>query len=187
MTKGTPVKSPYLFGGLLLIAVGTVLLVKKAGMTDLSWGDIAWLFVCLVGAVKLYRGFAHPSSGRGGIFWGTVLLLIGGIVFLDRLDVLNVPHYLREALLMFIGATGCLLVVVRRPGDWHLLVPAAAFAAIGVGTLMVDLSWWSDWEFRDAVIRYFPLACLVFGAAILARGALTRRVSGDPAAGSGTA
>lgn len=164
-----------------LIVIGAIFLVRNTGILHLSVGDILWMLVAIIGGVKLYRGFTLPDQHRAKIFWGTVLLLLGGAVVLDRLGVVEVPGALEGPLLFFIPAAGFLLVIARSPRDWHLVVPFLACTAIGGCLLMVELGFLSPWEFRILTEQYAAYGLVLFGAAILLRGYLLARVKSTAA------
>jgi hypothetical protein len=158
-------KTKFPFFGVLLIVVGCCMLLHRTGMLHFSWPLIFWIFVTVAGAFKLFRGFADPASR--GQFWGTIFFGVGLAFVLGELDLFVIPGVLvAPSLLALIGA-GFLVKFAAFPREWHLLIPGLLFAGLGSSLLLAELDYLPDWEIAPAVASYWPLALVVFGAALL--------------------
>ncbi|MNB76049.1 hypothetical protein D3C75_227070 [compost metagenome] len=79
------------FGGLILIGIGVLFLLRQLGYVSYDIGDLFsdfWpVILIILGIQGLLRGLEH---GRGGSFIGPLILLLIGLYFLgDNLDVVD--------------------------------------------------------------------------------------------------
>jgi len=153
------------FFGLLLILVGAVMLLDRTRVISLGLHEIFWGLVMLLGAFKLITGFSDPA--RGGIFWGTVFFCVGAYNFLNGLDLLELPSSLLLPLFVTVMGVGFLLMFLRSVHDWHLIVPALFFTGLGGAMVLSELGSLGRWEVIAIVRAYWPVALVLFGAALL--------------------
>ncbi len=153
------------FFGLLLILVGAVMLLDRTGVISLGWHSVFWGLVTLLGAYKLYAGFADPA--REGIFWGTLFFFVGAYNFLNDLDLLEFSSSLLLPLFLIVMGVGFLLKFFRHLHDWHLIVPALFFVGLGAAMVLSELGTVGRWEVLGAIKAYWPVALILFGAALL--------------------
>jgi len=113
-TKNTPVesnRSGRVMGGLLVVAIGLLLLARKAGMDIPGW---LFSFESILIAVGLYLGFRHSFRGFGWM----IPVLIGGFLLLDDFY----PYYDLEEFTWPLVIIGIGLFIVFRAGkknrDW---------------------------------------------------------------------
>lgn len=153
------------FFGVLLILVGAVMLLDRTGIISMGWHSVFWGLVTLLGAYKVSAGFTGPA--RGGIFWGTVFFCVGAYNFLNDLDLLEISSSLLLPLFLIVMGVGFLLMFFRHVHDWHLIVPALFFAGLGTAMVLSELGTVGRWEVLGAIKAYWPVALILFGAALL--------------------
>lgn len=109
----------------------------------------------------------HPHSKSHQLIWGVVILAMGLVFLLDNLYILEARYIMRfwPVILVVFG----ILKVMQSPGH----APAIfGWGLIAVGTLMtlhrLDIIFF---RFRD----WWPLILILVGAAMMARGWLSRR------------
>ncbi len=158
--------------GIALIVVGGVLFLDRSGFLSFGWGGIFWIFLALFGAWKLITSFPSREAGgaggsRGGVFWGTMFLLFGLTNLLEHLDVVDLSSYLFVPLLLGMAGLAFLMLFVSWPREWHVLVPAVVCIGLGAITTAAELGTFDRWELREVVGTYWPVALILFGAALL--------------------
>jgi len=92
------------WGGLIVIAVGSVLLVRQAGLEIPHW-ITSWPMILI--AIGTYVGFRHSFRGPG---WA-VPILIGSVFLLKEFDpTLEIGHYLWPIAIILVG-----IIIIVRP------------------------------------------------------------------------
>lgn len=92
------------FGGLIVVIVGVILLAKQTGADIPGW-LISWPMALI--ATGLYIGFRHAFRGPVWI----VLLLVGTIFLINDIDpTLNLRHYVWPIVIIAVG-----LMIIFRP------------------------------------------------------------------------
>ena len=153
--------------GIALIVVGAAMLLDHLHFFALSWWLVFWATVTVVSAVMLIR---NARRREGGIFWLTILFFFALYKTLRQMGALEIHEEWGFPLLLVIGGIGIGIVVAAHPQRWHLLVPALALIAAGGAMLLAEFNVLSVWEVRSAVSSYWPVAVLLFGAAMLLNG-----------------
>jgi hypothetical protein len=148
-----------------LILIGGTLLLHRLHVISFGWQGVGWALLCLFGAFKAVEGFSGHT--RGKVFWGTLLFLVGLYGVLRHLDVVELRSYVTfPAILLALGFS-LLATVLSNPKDWHLLVPALFFAALGTVLLLDEFGYFYRWDVVAAVKSYWPVVLILFGVAIL--------------------
>jgi LiaI-LiaF-like transmembrane region/LiaF transmembrane domain len=158
-------KNKFPLFGTLLIVLGATLLLHKTGIVDFSWGLAFWSLVTVAGAFKLYRGFADPRAG--GQFWGTVFFLLGLTIVMTDLSVIDLPGFLKFPLLVSLIGVAFLAKFAAMPREWHLLIPGILLTGLGSALVLSELDYLPSWEFVSTLAMYWPVALVLFGAALL--------------------
>lgn len=92
------------FGGLIVVAVGVILLARQMGVEFPFW-LISWEMLMI--AIGLYIGFRHSFRGPAWI----VLVLIGAFFLADDIDpTLTIKDYVWPIVIIAVG-----LVIIFRP------------------------------------------------------------------------
>lgn len=93
-----------IFGGLIVVIIGVVLLAKQMGV-ELPYWLFSWQLLLI--AIGLYVGFRHSFRGPAWV----VLVLVGFIFLLDKVNpALEVEDYIIPIIIIAIG-----LVIIFRP------------------------------------------------------------------------
>jgi hypothetical protein len=156
--------------GIILILVGAGLLLHRLGLIDLSTGDVLWTLAAAGGGVMVYRGFAGQGPASGKIFWGTVLAAAGALQLADRLMPAGMDPGVEGPLYLATPALAWVLVVVKSPREWHVLIPAIALIGLACAMYMTEIGTLTRGEVRDAVGTYWPVALVAFGLAMILTG-----------------
>lgn len=156
--------------GIALIIIGAGLLLARLDLVSLSMGDALWLVAAVGGGVMLYRGFAGQGSGSGKIFWGTAFLTVGALQLADRWMPMGMDPGVEGPLYLAVPAVAWILVVIKSPREWHMLVPAVALLGLALAMYMTEIGTLTRGEVMDTVGRYWPVALVTFGVAMILTG-----------------
>lgn len=159
----------------LLILVGALLLLDRLDILAFGWWSLLWGVIAMVGAYKVAAGLRSP--GRGGIVWGTIWFFVGLYFVLDEANLIRLPGGAEFPLLLVVVGCGFLLSFLRQWREWHLAVPAVAFLGIGGVMLLAEFGYLGRWMVLDAIRQWWPLALVLFGAALLMNRGTARRPS----------
>ena len=98
------------FGGLIVLTVGVLLLVKQSGV-DLPYWLMTWPMILI--AVGLYVGFRHSFRGPAWI----VLILLGSLFLYDKMEPdIDFGHLVAPIVLIAIGLIMILRTSKKKPG-----------------------------------------------------------------------
>lgn len=164
MTK-LPSRIPWF--GVALILFGLLLLVNKLDLLDVSFHEIFWPIIMLLGLVGVARGFGRGK--RAKIFFSTAVFLYALFFLLHSIDRFEVEGHLVVASSFLIFGIACLMVWCNDLRDWFYLVPATLLSGVGVALLASELGYLSHWQVIDAVEVYWPLALILFGLGMILR------------------
>lgn len=148
-----------------LILTGTAMLLHRLNVVHLDWHAILWGLVAFGGLYKLIVGFA--TKRRGGVFWGTVFVTVGGFALLNLYDVIDPDPGLAVAGFLVALGIAFTLMFITVPRDWFVLVPALFFLLVGGAVLAVEMGYYERWEVTPIIASYWPAALIVFGLALL--------------------
>jgi hypothetical protein len=158
------VKSRPVGFGIALVVVGLAMLLDHMHVLAMSWWLIFWASVTAGSAVVLVR---NSQNKRGGVFWLTVLFFFALYKTLRLLGALDFHESMVFPLLLIIAGVGLVVVVVTHPVRWHLLVPAVLLIGAGGAMVLAEFDVLSASEVRTAIRNYWPVAVILFGAAML--------------------
>jgi hypothetical protein len=159
-----PVKARFSWFGVVLIVVGLAMLLDHLHILTMSWWLIFWVSVAAGSAIVLVR---NSHQKQGGVFWLTVLLFFALYKTLRLLGALEFHESMGVPLLLVIAGIGLVAVVLTHPVRWHLLVPAVVLIGVGGAMVLAELDVLSVGDVRTAVKHYWPVAVILFGAAML--------------------
>jgi hypothetical protein len=162
MHKGFP-----LFA-VLLILIGALMLLDRSHVVEFGWTMVLWTLLAVLGGYKLVSGF-RPSGG-GSIFWGTVFLAVGCYGVLGELELFALPGGTLFPSLLIVMGIGALLMVLRRPREWHVAVLALLLLLCGAAMLLAEGGYLTRPMVLDLLKQWWPVALIVFGAALLLNG-----------------
>ena len=163
--------------GIVLIVIGAGLLIGRLNLVSLSMRDALWLLAVVGGGVMLYRGFARQESGSGKIFWGTVFLAVGALQLADRWMPMGIDPGVEAPLYLAVPGVAWILVVIKSPREWHVLVPAVALLGLALAMYLTETGTLTRGEVTETVGQYWPLALVAFGLAMILTGWGKRQTS----------
>lgn len=151
--------------GILLIALGVVLLLDRLDLLFIHWKSVAWVVGACLGLFFVVDGFVRKGGGR--IYWGSVLFFFCLYWVLAGWDVVfHHNFYVTPVILLSFGLS-FLVLFASRPREIGLLLPGILLA--GTGALMI-LWWWEyiEWyEVRYALRTYWPVILVIWGVTLL--------------------
>ncbi|HDP99480.1 MAG TPA: hypothetical protein ENN22_09910 [bacterium] len=154
--------------GILLILIGALLLVYKVVPELLNWRQVYPLILIIVGFSMLFHRWGCSDRDSGGVFPGTVLLLLGVLFLLRNYHL--VDHYyvsnIWPILLVIIGI-GFVALFIAKPSDWGVLIPGAILMFLGVVSWL-KIYYFISWEFWTFVGDYWPVLLIIFGLSLIA-------------------
>lgn len=153
--------------GIALIVFGALLLVNKLDLVDMSFHEIFWPIVMLLGLVGVGRGFGRGK--RGKIFFGTIVFLYAVYFLLHAVDRFEIGGHLIVASTFLIFGIAFLMVWLNDIRDWYYLIPALLSGGVGVALLGSEMGYLSHWDVLDVVQVYWPLALILFGLGMILR------------------
>jgi hypothetical protein len=146
--------------GIILVVIGILLLLETLDLYIFHWSLI---LVCVGLGFMI---FAFSSEDKGGVFPGTIFLLIGLLFFLRYHDILDDPMFLMWPIFLVIIGAAFLLLYIFRPDDWGLLIPAGILLFLGILSFAHNYDF-LPWEPMRFVQRYWPLILIAIGAKML--------------------
>ena len=156
--------------GIVLIVIGAGLLLSRLDVIRLSMGDVLWVLGIVGGGLMLFRGFAGQGPGSGKIFWGAVFLAVGALQLADRWSPMGIDPGIEGPLYIAAPAVAWVLVVIKHPREWHVLVPAVALLGLALAMYMTEIGTLTRSEVMDTVGSYWPVALVAFGLAMILTG-----------------
>jgi len=128
-----------IIGGILLIAVGVLLLLDTLGVFQFAWGMLIGPLIGLGGLVFL-AVFILFKKEWWAVIPGFILIAVGLSIFMDQ----QVQDFSgRWGGLIFLGILGLafLLVYITHPGNWWAIIPAGVLITLG-GISVLDVADW---------------------------------------------
>ena len=146
--------------GIILVALGLILLL---GTLDLFF--FHWSLILLITGILLFV-LAFSSEDKGGVFPGSILLMLGLFYYLRFHGVMDDPWYLLWPIFPTIIGAAFLILFIFRPGDWGLLIPAGILLFLGLLFFanVYDIICWNPLRL---IQRYWPLILILVGAKLL--------------------
>jgi hypothetical protein len=158
------VKSRPVWFGIVLIVIGTAMLLDHLQILALSWWLVFWACVAVASAVVLVR---NSMSKKGGILWPMILFFFALYKTLWHLGALDLQDVLWFPIILIVAGLGFAVLVAIQPARWHLAIPALVLIGVGSAIILSEYGVLSAWDVRYAVRNYWPVALVLFGAAIL--------------------
>jgi len=148
--------------GVLLLAIGVLLLMSRSGVLNLNFERIIAYSVIVVGGFEAITAFASANNGR--LFWGSALFLSGLLVLLISYDFVPGSWNQIWPLALIIPGLSFLMLYFSNVKEKRLLVIALSFVVVGwIGMLMVK----GDFDFGG---RLFGSPMFLLSAVIVATG-----------------
>jgi len=166
------VKSHPVWLGIVLIVVGLAMLFDHLQVIPMSGWLVFWVCITALSATMVVR---NSRRKEGGTFWFTILFFFGLYKTLRNLGTLDIDASLGFPLLLIFAGIGVAVVVLTYPSRWHLVVPAIALIGTGAAMLLSELGVIPTWDVRAAISNYWPVAVVLFGAAMLLNSGMLKR------------
>ncbi len=147
--------------GILLVAVGVVLLLDRVHLVYFGFGRILWLFLAFVGGWLVVRSFLYNERGKA--FWGTLLFLFSVFFFLRTFYIVGFHFRTFPAAVLFILGFGFLMLFVQNPRAWQVLIPAGLLGGLGAVFILADLGYLYRWDVEYAIRTYWPVILILIG------------------------
>jgi uncharacterized membrane protein HdeD (DUF308 family) len=151
--------------GIILIAIGGVILVYNLDIIDLGWRTLVGTVMLLIG-ISIFIG-AFKSSDRSPVFPGTYLSLTG--LFFITMDLNLINDDLGDMWPMFIIILGIAFLVTFafKPRELSPLINAIIFTSLGIIFLLSQagiLEWHDVWHYFG---QYWPVILILIGLSLL--------------------
>jgi hypothetical protein len=153
--------------GVALIIFGALLLIDKLDLVDLSFHEIFWPVIMLLGLAGVGRGFTQNKKAK--IFFGTVVFLYALFFFLHSMESVDLNSYLAIPSTFLILGIAFLMVFCNNFQEWIFLIPSLLLGGIGVALILGEMGVLYYWEVWDAVAMYWPVALVLFGLGMVLR------------------
>ncbi len=151
--------------GILLIALGAVLLLDRLDVLFVRWDSVAWIVGACLGGYLVVDGFVRKRGAR--IYWGSVLFFFCVYWVLAEWNVVYHHNFYVTPVILLSFGLSFFLLYASSPREFGLLIPAVLLS--GAGTVMI-LWWWEyvEWyEVRHALNTYWPLLFVIWGVSLL--------------------
>lgn len=157
-------KKASLIPGIILIVLGLWFLVRRFPyLSDYSFQIYPILLI-------LFSIFLFVEAARrhhnGALFWGSVILVIGGFFCLRNYGI--IPYfYADEYWPIFLVALGIgfIAMFIYHPNDWGLIIPAALFLFFGVVFSLRTFHGYF-WHWADLITDYWPVVLIIIGVGV---------------------
>ena len=153
--------------GIIFICLGLALLLKQMHIIDISAKKLIWIGVTLFGAASVFRAFVF--NVRQKIFFGSLCFFTGILFTLRAYDVLYGSGAMYLSACLLILGLSFLVLFIFDIRDWHVLIPAMLFCGLGAAFMLTGLGYWYTRDVVDVITKYWPLALILFGGAIIFR------------------
>lgn len=163
-------KKGSLIPGILFIVIGLWLFARRFFFFTPYWIRI-YPIILIFFAVLLFIETSRRNHS-GSLFWGVVLLSVGGFFFLRNFAI--IPYFYADEywpiFLLSLGM-GFIALFVLNPRDWGIIIPAGLFLFFGIGfSLHTFHTYFWGWE--RFIENYWPMILILIGLGVLIRGFL---------------
>jgi hypothetical protein len=153
--------------GIVLIAVGMLLLMNQFDVIELTLWNFITGFIILYGGALVVRSFG--TGDRSKVFWGTALFLFGLYLILDSMGLVT-HHFpiLIPAIFLIVGFS-FLMMYLYNISDWHLLIPSLFFIGISGVIIAEELSLFQIYRFEYYLAQYWPVLLILIGLVLIVK------------------
>lgn len=145
-------------GGLLLVALGTLLFLNNLDVIDLNWSMLTGPIIALGGLVFLFV-FIFDRKNWWALIPACVLLGLGAIILLDALNN-PLAGTISGAILFFAIGLSFWLIYINNTSNWWAIIPGGVLWSLGLVTIMPEGIWFSRGVFFLGLALTFLLVYL---------------------------
>jgi hypothetical protein len=155
------------FFGIILVVLGVGLLLRQLHIIRIDGFSMVLFGVIAYGAAMVIRAFV--SNIRHSLFFGSLCFFSGIVLLLGNYELIESSAYVYvPGFLLSVGLSFSMLYLFNFR-DFHLLVPALIFLALGVAFMMTEVGYLYPSDVKEAVRQYWPAAIIAFGVLMLFR------------------
>ncbi len=161
--------------GIILIVAGLFFLFKDTFGSITIWEHLYPILMLLISGLLLWE--AGRRKNDRAVFWGVVLLILGGFFLLRNFDV--IPYFYAEDFWpVFLLAPGIAFILkyASNPKEWGVLIPGTILIFFGLKN-MVAIFFDCGWDTNFCFDNLWPLILIVIGGGIILSGYLESRRS----------
>jgi len=151
--------------GLIIIAIGVLLLIHNFRVLRFSWDVHFPLILAIIGLIFWLNALFRKE--KGGVFLGTIFLIIGGFYYFRNIDWIPY-YYVDESWPIFPFAFGIAFFAsfIFNPKEWGVLVPGVILTLIGIYFGLQEMFYVDTYRI-EAIFSYWPVILIIIGAGIL--------------------
>ena len=153
--------------GIVLIALGLVLLLDRLDVFSVRWDSLAWVIGLCLGGFLVVDGFMRGRRAR--VYWGGVLFFFSLYWVLVRWDAIYHHGFFVTPVVLLAFGLSFFLLYASDTNEYGLLFPAVLLTGVGVAMILWWLEYFEWYEVRGYVRTYWPLLLVIWGAALLLR------------------
>ena len=157
-----------LIPGILFIVLGSWLFIRRFYFFK-SYSYHIYPILLILFAIFLFIETIRRGHS-GALFWGIVILVIGGFYFLRNFEI--IPYfYIDEYWPIFLLALGMgfIALFIYHPRDWGVIIPAALFLFFGIGFSLNTFNGYF-WRWEHILENYWPVILIIVGLGVLVGG-----------------
>jgi hypothetical protein len=164
---------PSIVPGLILIALGIIIILHSTGALRLDW-DIFWTYIIIFLGIVFWLGFLYDRKNVGLLMPGSVILTVGLVFNYAARNGWYTMQYLWPFFILA-PAFGFYMMFLLGERDRGLLIPAGILTVIGVVFLLQNMNY---------SMRYgWAVALIIIGALLLFKGFRERTDEGKSEGG----
>jgi hypothetical protein len=153
--------------GLVLVLLGVALLLNQMNVIHIGGMALVWLGLLVYGAAVVIRSFIN--NDRSKVFFGTLCFLTGILFFIHKAGFIGGAFSIYFPAFIIIVGLAFFMLFVFNTKDWHLLIPALIFLALGAALMLTHLGYWYSRDVWKTIASYWPLLLIVIGGTLLIR------------------
>jgi hypothetical protein len=153
--------------GLVLVLLGVALLLNQMNVIHIGGIALVWLGLLVYGAAVVIRSFIN--NDRSKVFFGTLCFLTGILFFIHKAGFISGAFSIYFPAFIIIFGLAFFMLFVFNMKDWHLLIPALIFLALGAALMLTHLGYWYSRDVWRTITSYWPILLIIFGGTMLIR------------------
>lgn len=155
------------FFGIVLVLIGIGLLLRQLHIVRLDGTSMVLIGMTVYGAAMIIRSFV--TDIRQALFFGSLCFYGGIVLLLGHYEVIEHSPYTYVPGFLLATGMAFLMLFIYNFRDFHLLVPAVIFLALGVAFMMTEIGYLYPSDVKEAVRQYWPVGIIAFGILMLFR------------------